>query len=296
MTLSWLLVMTMRPADRPAALADDRLDRDRAAEADADHAAAVSLVVAEQHVLAGRPRRRWPFRRSAARPGPVSLIASSNCAMGVVKGSPKPTTARVSGPSPSFSFRISGSVSTCRQSDSAVDVKRMDANARHLAHQHRQARLALDLPVAADDALGGAADQRLRVQLEPEVFHERLGLVAMVGGEENEDHVGLQTAIPGGPADLGNDLLDGLGCGSILTDSGMESHGVKTSRPLHCHTPAGPIGQVTSRQAQLAGRTRPPVACVRADRTASIEGGVAVKQFLERCDRSARPGRRGQSG
>ena len=100
----------------------------------------------------------------------------------------------------------------------------MHAHAGEIRDHHRHARLALDLAVLPDDALGGAADHHLRVELEPKFLDDRLSFVRVVRGEEEEDEVCGDVGVAGGV----DDSVRCFGGGVGVAEEGGE---------LHCRVP-----------------------------------------------------------
>ena len=203
-----------RLAERPRALADDGLDLDRAREADADETVGQDLIVAHQRVLARLTRAAGHAADERDAGGAVveefqELIQRRG--------------ERVAEANEGAGFRAEGGAlqDRFRLPVLLAEVERMEAHAGRFADQQRDAGGALDFPFGADDALGGAAGGNLRIQLEPEFFDDGLGLVAVMGGEEDKQHVRLDGARLGEV----DQLIDRRFGRLSFSDGGEEAHG-----------------------------------------------------------------------
>src|SRR5207302_3373784 len=87
--------------------------------------------------------------------------------------------------------------------------------------QDRQPGFPLDLKVTPDHTLGGASDQRLRVQLQPQPFEYLFGIFAMMRGEKREDRVDLPRR---GLLGVADDLFNRLARGLVAADRAVKSH------------------------------------------------------------------------
>ena len=114
-----------------------------------------------------------------------------------------------------------------------ADIERMNSHARQLADEQRHARRGLDLDIAADHALGRAADDRLRVQVAPQ---RRATIDAAsstrVRREEHERHVNVARAAPVFLAARG-DVGRGVVGRFVVADERMKLHAIR----LFCSRP-----------------------------------------------------------
>src|SRR5665213_95318 len=216
-----------RLADRPAALADDGLDFDGAAETDADEAFVEGFIVAHQHVhpgvapAAGHPADERQARRRRFQRGQKWIERRGER---IAKPDQRPRFL----PDTQPVLQLGGIFNRLAPRRPTGDMKWMHAHARKRPGQHRDPRKLLDFPHIADHALGTATDGALRIELQPDPLDNPRRRVAVVLGEKHKRDIDISRRL----AHLPDRLLDGTVRVLLVTGARMKSQRQTPLRPF----------------------------------------------------------------
>jgi hypothetical protein len=174
-------------AHRPAPLRDDRFDRQRPRERDADHSVGDDLVADEQRVAAGLARGRG-HAADQGKAGECRVEPRQDLAHGGGEG----VAQRDQGPGFASDAEPLGQRFFVFQQPPpliAGDAKRMCPDSRQNAGQNCDARGSLHFLIIADDPLGADADEAIGRQAVAHAAQQILRLVQVIGREKDADQI-----------------------------------------------------------------------------------------------------------